>query len=192
MGLPVVQAASEGEAQCAWLAKNRYVEGVIGEDIDTLVFGAPLLLRNFNRGSDAVELSLAEILSALGLTHGQFIDFCILCGCDYTAKIPMIGPVKALALIKAHHSLEGVVEELSSNEKYRMKHPIPDDFNYLIARRLFQQPTVKDCLPEELARKPLQEEALREFLMQRDFDQVRVDNWISKMKEFDNRAGHLI
>lgn len=137
---------------------------MIGEDIDTLVFGAPLLLRNFNRGSETVELSLTEVLTALELSHNQFIDFCILCGCDYTAKVPQIGPVKALALIKAHHNLEGVVEELTSNEKYRLKHPIPDDFNYLIARRLFLSPKVKDCLPEELARKPFQEGALREFL----------------------------
>lgn len=58
MGLPVVQAPSEGEAQCAWLAKNKYVSGVIGEDIDTLVFGATSLLRNFNKGNDVTELNL--------------------------------------------------------------------------------------------------------------------------------------
>lgn len=62
MGLPVIQAPSEGEAQCAHLAKNKYVEGVIGEDIDTLVFGSPILVRNFNRGSEATELCLSEIL----------------------------------------------------------------------------------------------------------------------------------
>jgi flap endonuclease-1 len=192
MGLPVIQAPSEGEAQCAWLAKNKYVEGVIGEDIDTLVFGAPLLVRNFNRGSDAVELSLDEILSALGMTYEQFVDFCILCGCDYTSKIPMIGPVKAHGLIKAHHSLENVIQTLNNNESFRKKHQIPDDFNYLIARRLFQKPTVSDCSPEELARKPFQEEKLREFLMERDFDERRVENWIVKVKEFDSRAGELL
>ena len=49
MGLPVVDAKSEAEAQCAWLAKNKFVEGVIGEDVDTLLFGSPLLVKNFNR-----------------------------------------------------------------------------------------------------------------------------------------------
>jgi flap endonuclease-1 len=142
MGLPVIQAPSEAEAQCAWLAKNKYVEGVIGEDIDTLLFGSPLLVRNFNRGSEAIEINTAEVLAALGLTFEQFIDFSILCGCDYTAKIPMVGPVNALSFIKAHHTLESIVEVLTSNENYRKKYTIPDDFNYLIARRLFLKPTV--------------------------------------------------
>jgi len=38
--MPVIQAKSEAEAQCAWLSKNKYVDGVIGEDLDTIVFGA--------------------------------------------------------------------------------------------------------------------------------------------------------
>lgn len=142
IGVPVVQAPSEGEAQCAWLAKNKCVEGVIGEDVDTLVFGAPFLLRNFNRGSDTVEIQLAHLLAGLDLSYEQFIDFCILCGCDYTAKIPMLGPVKALAFIKEHQNLDKVVEVINSTDSLRKKHPVPDDFNYLIARRLFMKPTV--------------------------------------------------
>lgn len=73
--------------------------------MDTLVFGSPLLIKGFNRDNLATEVNLAQVLAALGLTYEQFIDFSILCGCDYTAKIPMVGPVKALSYIKSYGDL---------------------------------------------------------------------------------------
>jgi flap endonuclease-1 len=103
--MPVIQASSEAEAQCAWMAKNKLVEGVIGEDIDTLVFGGNTLVKHFNRGDIAAEINLLDLLSSLELSQEQFIDFCILCGCDYTAKVPGIGPVKALKMIKQEGSI---------------------------------------------------------------------------------------
>ncbi len=41
-----------------------------------------------------------------GLSMEQFVDFCILCGCDYVNNIRGIGPVKALQLIQKHGSIE--------------------------------------------------------------------------------------
>lgn len=46
------------------------------------------------------EIDQPAALSELGLTHEQFIDLCILCGCDYCGRIPGIGPVRALEKIK--------------------------------------------------------------------------------------------
>lgn len=67
--MPVIQAKSEAEAQCAWLAERQMVEGVIGEDIDTLIFGGQTLIKNFNRSEIPIEITLVEVLSELGLTH---------------------------------------------------------------------------------------------------------------------------
>lgn len=138
--MPVIQAKSEAEAQCAWMTKNKLVEGVIGEDIDTLVFGAEILVKNFNRSDLATEMRLSSLLSSLELTYDQFVDFCILCGCDYSPKIAGIGPVKALAMIKKQGCIEGVIEYITNDNKLRNRHRIPDDFNYLISRRLFENP----------------------------------------------------
>ena len=66
-----------------------------------------------------------QVLAELDLTADQFVDLCILCGCDYTDKIAGIGPVRALALIKKHGSLEAVLESLDSD-----KYKIPDPFPY--------------------------------------------------------------
>lgn len=73
------------------------------------------------------------MLSELGLTNDQFIDVCIMCGCDYTSKIAGIGAVRALALIRKHGNIEGVLAALDP-----AKYQIPDPFPYQEARRLFK------------------------------------------------------
>ncbi len=161
------------------------VNGVISEDIDTLVFGADRIIKRFNREHIANEIALSEVLSGLGLSYDQFIDFCILCGCDYTAKINGIGPVKALKLIKQKQNIEGVIDFLREDNKLRARHPIPDDFNYLIARRLFLKPEVTEICEEDIKQCEFKEKELKEFLLERDFNEKRVDNWIEKARSFD-------
>ena len=46
----------------------------------------------------------------------QFIDLCILLGCDYLDPIKGIGPKSALKLIREHDGLEGVVEHLQEKQ----------------------------------------------------------------------------
>jgi hypothetical protein len=48
-------------------------------------------------------------LQELGLSMPQFIDLCIMCGCDYASNIRGIGAVRALNLIKQHGSVEAAV-----------------------------------------------------------------------------------
>lgn len=67
----------------------------------------------------------------------QFIDLCIMLGCDYTNSIKGIGPKRAIELIKTHKSLETIIEKLDTK-----KYTIPEDWNYQQARLLFQNPDV--------------------------------------------------
>jgi flap endonuclease-1 len=73
----------------------------------------------------------------------QFIDLCILLGCDYVEPVPKVGPNTALKLIREHGSLEKVVEAIESDPK--KKYTIPDDWPYKEARELFFQPDVRDA-----------------------------------------------
>lgn len=79
-----------------------------------------------------------------------------MCGCDYTAKIAGIGPIKALKMIKEKQNIEGVVEYIMEDDKLRSKHTIPDDFNYLIARRLFTHPQITPISEADLQPKEFQ------------------------------------
>jgi len=144
MGVPVVDAPCEAEAQCAELVKAGAVYAAATEDMDSLTFGTPRVVRNLmapaSAKKDPTEYDLAVALRDLGLTHAQFVDVCILCGCDYAGTLKGVGPTRALALIKELGSIEAVlaVKDGDGNPKY----PAPDPFPYETARQLFLHPTV--------------------------------------------------
>jgi flap endonuclease-1 len=83
------------------------------EDMDALTFATPYLLKKltFSAGQQQPiqQVMHAKILEGLGLTDDEFIDLCILCGCDYCDKIPGIGPKTALKLLKQYHCIEEVL-----------------------------------------------------------------------------------
>jgi flap endonuclease-1 len=120
-----IVAESEAEKCCAMLQKNGLVDYVLTDDTDSLTFGANKVIFN-----NYILCDLTIVLSGLGLTYSQFVDFCILCGCDYTCTIPKIGPATALNIIKKNGTLDSFLEQ---NTKY----VIPENFDYILARRLF-------------------------------------------------------
>nr|GMD10661.1 flap endonuclease 1 isoform X2 [Ipomoea batatas] len=200
MGVPVVEAPSEAEAQCAALCKsdqafillymrNCPVYGVASEDMDSLTFGAPKFLRHLMDPSSkkipVMEIEVGKVLEDLELTMDQFIDLCILCGCDYCDSIRGIGPQTALKLVRQHGSLESILENINK-ERYQ----IPDEWPYQEARRLFKEPLVLtgDDQPE-IKWGPPDEEGLIEFLVdQNGFNKDRVTKAIEKIKAAKNKS----
>jgi flap endonuclease-1 len=103
MGIPVIDAPCEAEAQCAYLATLPSIYGAGSEDMDTLTFGAKKLLRHLTfseaRKMPIMEISLDKVLEGLNFTMEQFVDLCILLGCDYCDSIRGIGPKKVKTLL---------------------------------------------------------------------------------------------
>lgn len=145
MGVPYIIAPTEAEAQCAVLAKAGKVYAAASEDMDTLTFSAPILLRHLTfseqRKEPIQEIVLEKVLEGLEMDQKQFIDLCILLGCDYVDPIKGIGPSTALKLIREHKDLEGVVKYFKSGTKYS----IPTDWPYADARLLFLEPDVREA-----------------------------------------------
>jgi len=136
-----VEEGGEAEGILSMLCKNNVIQGVITEDSDILANGGKLLLRNFSSDKNIIEENCLEgILNCLEMTQDQFIDFCILCGCDYTQKIPNLGPINALKII---HQYKNIEKFLESNTKYII--PINFFENYEKARYLFNYP-----IPQEV------------------------------------------
>ncbi|KAJ5219853.1 hypothetical protein N7468_009057 [Penicillium chermesinum] len=144
MGIPYIDAPTEAEAQCAVLARAGKVYAAASEDMDTLCFESPILLRHLTfseqRKEPIQEIHLDKALEGLDMDRNQFIDLCILLGCDYLEPIPKVGPSTALNLIREHKSLEKVVEYMQNDPK--KKFAIPDDWPYQDARDLFTAPDV--------------------------------------------------
>ncbi|KAI5658297.1 hypothetical protein M9H77_27090 [Catharanthus roseus] len=189
MGVPVVEAPCEAEAQCAALCKSGKVYAVASEDMDSLTFGAPKFLRHLMDPSSkkipVMEFEISKVLEGLKLTMDQFIDLCILCGCDYCDSIRGIGGLTALKLIDQHKSIEVILENINK-ERYQ----IPDDWPYQDARQLFKEPeVVTDDEQLELKWTAPDEEGLINFLVNENgFSIDRVTKAIEKIKASKNKG----
>jgi flap endonuclease-1 len=151
MGFPVVEAKAEAEAQCIQLLHEGKVFAVASDDMDCLTFGCKVLIKGIRTKTDpVVEINLEDVLRELDFTIDEFIDFCILCGCDYCGTIENVGPVKAYQFIKEHKTIENVLLAMEEEnkrfeqEKNRPKYVLPakENFDYVTARELFKSPDV--------------------------------------------------
>lgn len=142
MGMPVINSLEEADSQCAYLSKNKMVDAVASEDMDLLTFGVETLLRNMNTKT-ITQFKLSKVLQELNITYSQFIDLCILLGCDYCPTVDGIGMKKSFDLIKKYKSIEKMLNipnfQLGSHiidftEEFRTK--------YVLARKYFLNPPV--------------------------------------------------
>lgn len=184
MGMPVITAPSEGEAQAAFMVANGDAYAVGSQDYDAILFGAPVVVRNLaatgkrklpGKGiyvdvkSELIELE--DGLSRLGITREQLIDIALLVGTDYNPGIKGIGPKKALKLIKKHGRIEGALAELGSDIKHLME-----------IKHLFLTP---DVTPDyELKWKKPNPSGIIEFLCKgHDFSEPRVSKAVERLVE---------
>jgi flap endonuclease-1 len=127
MGVPIVNAPCEAEAQASALAKAGLVYATGTEDMDALTFATPVLIRKMafaNAAKSMVqELRYDKALEGLQLTHDQFVDLCIMLGCDYCDTIKGIGPKTALKLIREHGCIEKILEKID-----RKKYIVPSNW----------------------------------------------------------------
>ena len=104
------------------------------EDMDSLTFGTNFLLRGFNSKKEPIcQIELKQVLQGFEMTHEEFIDLCILCGCDYTHSIGGIGPGTAYKLVKEHKTIEKVLEKIiekNEDPSKKKKYQIPEKFEF--------------------------------------------------------------
>lgn len=115
MGLPCIEAPGEAEAQCAQLCKEGKAFATITEDMDALTFGTPVLIRGLNSKKEPInQIELDKVLEGFEVNMEEFIDLCILLGCDYTKTVKGMGLVKAFKFIKEQKTIEKVLEAVEN------------------------------------------------------------------------------
>lgn len=118
LGVPWFTAAQEGEGAAAVLNARGDLHGVASQDWDTLLYGAPVMLRNLlaagtrrmGRVVVPTKIDLAATLERLDITREQLVDIAIMTGTDFHPGIPRIGAKTGLKHIRAYGSLEGTAE----------------------------------------------------------------------------------
>jgi flap endonuclease-1 len=187
MGVPVVEAPCEAEAQCAEMCKGGLVYATATEDMDALTFGSTRLLRQLwagatttaeKKGTRPREFTLAVALEDLGMSMEQFVDLCILCGCDYSDGIPGVGPTTALKLIRTHGDLGAAVAALRAGPKSK----VPEDFDVEQLREMFFKPEVTPATELGLKWKDPDVEGVVKFMCgENQFDEDKVRKGLQRM-----------
>jgi flap endonuclease-1 len=194
MGIPVIDAASEGEAQSAYLVNKGEAWASASQDYDTLLFGCERFLRNFSVSLskkvkdttvslDIEYISLSKLLLNLGISREQLIDMGILIGTDFFPGIKGIGQHKALELIKKHDSLENMLEnniEVSGN-------PLMLDMELVQrVKDIFLNPSVNSNY-SKIEWKKVDYDKLEELLVEKhNFSKNRIDGALKKLKDIDS------
>src|SRR3989344_9162822 len=115
MGMPVIEAPSEGEALCSLIVANKDAYAAATQDYDAFLFGCPRIIRNLSisnvkRGIFPQMLTLKDMTESLGITREQLILLGILVGTDYNPSgVKGIGPKKALVLVKKYPSANALL-----------------------------------------------------------------------------------
>ncbi|MBD3164939.1 flap endonuclease-1 [Candidatus Woesearchaeota archaeon] len=153
MGIPVIVAPSEAEAQAAYIVKQGKAFASASQDADSLMFGCPKLIRNLSFSGkrkksnklayEAIKpeiVNLSDTLNSLGIDQEQLIALCMLVGTDFNNKgIKGIGPKKAVELVKKYgNDFDNMFKdakwddnfEIPWNEVYYLikKMPVSDDY----------------------------------------------------------------
>ena len=196
MGVPWVQSPGEGEAQSSYMSRKGDVWGSSSQDFDSLLFGAPRLIRNLSITGRRklprknvyirIEPELIDLqyyLNELGLTREQLIDVGILVGTDYNPDgVKGVGPKTAVKLVKKHGSLEKALPYVKNAE---FIHPIEEIRELFLNPRVTDNYTLEWHLPDA--------DGIVDFLCnERDFNKKRVLKTVEKIESgFKKGKGHV-
>ncbi len=182
MGVPYVQAKSEGEAQCAYMCKKGVVWASASQDYDSILFGSPRLVRNLSitgkrklpRKEIYIEIKpeiveLDEVLRSLGINREQLIMIGLLIGTDYNEGIKGIGPKTALKIVK-----EKELEEIMKGFEWGVE--IEEIYNF------FLNPKVTDDFKLEW-KFPDREKIIKFMVDEHDFSLERVEKVVEKLEQ---------
>ncbi|MBS3052665.1 MAG: flap endonuclease-1 [Candidatus Aenigmarchaeota archaeon] len=191
LGVPWIQAPSEGEAQASFLVKNGEAYAVGSQDTDSLLFGSERLIRNLSitgkrklpRQEKWIEVKpllfdLQLILSELNITKEQLIILGMLVGTDYSPEgVKGIGPKNALKLVTEHKDLDKILNHVEWTSKTN-PHEIYDFF--------ISPPTSKDYKIEW--KDPNKESVVKLMSDEHDFSEERISKSLDKLMEI-KKAG---
>ena len=187
LGLPVIEAPSEGEGQAAYMCKKKDLYCVASQDADALLFGTLRLVKNLTLSSrrkvrgkvvavnpELIELS--KVFESFGLNQEQLIIYGILVGTDFNpGGVKGIGPKKALKLVKDTTDYDKMFKNLGVlnwKEIYNVFVKLPVKKKYSLKFSSVDEDKVKELL-----------------VGRREFSEQRVDSVLSKLGNVKGQKG---
>lgn len=167
-GIPYFSAPEDAEKYCAFLQINGLVDYTVTDDTDAMTFGCKKILKT-NINKDIIEIDLEKLLDDFKMTYEKFVDYCILCGCDYSDTLNQIGPITAYNIIIKYGTIEKYLENNPDKNK--------NTFNFLTARKIFT--SFEYDLPiTPIEKKIFDKEILLKFLEIKNFKENVIKKFI--------------
>lgn len=201
MGIPFLQAPSEGEAQAADMAKNGLVYASASQDYDSFLFGADIVIRNVTISGrrklpmknvyvevKPERIMLSKLLANLQISREQLIILGMLIGTDFNSGVDKVGPKTALKIVKEHKTLPAVVEYIK--EKYGTE--FDSDPNEVFD--LFEHPEVAKVTDKEFeemlsSSKPDKSGIIKFMCDEHEFSVERISKVADKLLEHRGSRG---
>ncbi|MFH1784944.1 MAG: flap endonuclease-1 [Candidatus Micrarchaeota archaeon] len=195
MGVPFVQASSDGEAQASMMVEKGIAYATASQDYDALLFGSNRLVRNLSiTGRRKVPrqdryilvepemIELKETLASLGIGRDGLIFIGILLGTDFNDGVKRVGPKTALKIVKENKTLDSIVDYVKQKYDYQFEVDAEDVFN------IFLDPPYVQA--DNLKWNKLNTDALTKLLVdQHDFSKDRVGNTLTNLQKImDERS----
>ena len=196
LGVPVVQARSEGEAQSAYMVEQGDAWGIASQDYDTLLFGGKRLIRNFavKRSKkvkdttvtlDIEYINLSKFLDSLKISQEQLIDMGILIGTDFYPGIKGIGQHKAYDLIKEYKTLDNILKQKVSIGKKEIEIE-PEIIEQV--RNIFLNPNVEKEYQKPKWKNVKYEKVEELLIEEHNFSTQRVKNALGRLKKLKRNS----
>lgn len=196
IGIPYVDAPSEGEAQATMLVKQGLAYAAASQDYDALLFGSPTLVRNLSITGrrkiprqdryvlvEPEEIRLEELLSSLAITREQLILAGILVGTDYNRGIKGVGPKTALKIIKEHTTLDSVKRYANIKYNYEFDANVDEIYSF------FLNPPYTDVKKKFEWGDMKIDEAINLLCNEHDFSQERVEKILNAVSRAFKEKG---
>ncbi len=195
MGIPVIQAPQEADAQMAFLSKNNDVWAAATSDVDPLLHGCKRTITNLTlsqrkklrsgitKKTNPELINLDENLKKLNLSQKELIILAILVGTDYNEGIHGIGPKKALKLVKENKDYDKMFRDLNAGfgwkEIYELFENMRVKKDYKLRWEKINIKKIKNILIE---RHEFNEERVNKVIQNieqgtKKFEQTGLGNW---------------
>jgi len=180
LGLPVIKAPSEAEAQAAFMAEQNDVYAIVSQDHDSLLYNAPRMIKNITvspkRKIKGMYVSvhpemieLKEVLKTLKINQDQLLALSILVGTDYNpGGVKRIGPKTALKLVQEHKSFEKIFANVEA------------EFDWKKVYATFKSMSIMKNY--QLKWKEPDLDKLHKILIKKDFSEERIDKLLERLK----------
>jgi flap endonuclease-1 len=188
MGIPVIQAPGEGEAEAATLCLTNRVDAAVSQDYDSLLYGTPILIRNLTLARRKKTpsglyvdikpelIEFQDVLNKLQIDKDQLICLAILVGTDYNpGGVRGLGQKRALEIVQKY--------------KYPVQifNHVKDKYDFIFDwQEVFRQfHEYKSSVKGNLTFKKVNENKVKKILSSHDFSENRINSGLEKLRKLE-------